>query len=1179
MSVHFTPEQESVIKARDCDILVSAAAGSGKTAVLSERIISLVTDKEKPIDIDHILVVTFTRAAAAEMSERVGKNLSALIDLYMEKDPEAPILSRLREQYDLLQNASICTIDSFAKRVITEHYEEADIDPSFRIADINELKILERKILADILEEKYSEGSEEFIKFTEYYSSGKSDSNIEKIIIGLYEFSTAFSDSDKWLVTKKEEYLSGESFKKCVNELISLLHKYAEGAVSIADNAVTVCDSPDGPAAYRDVLLSDIEMINKFIGANNFSEVKALLDNFAYDKLPAIRKKKDEDVSEITEQKKKLVKDLREEYKKGLDDILTLFGSDIEAQRSDFDLTKPYVAVAFDLALLLSERFKEAKQKKNILDFSDIEHLALKVLRDEAGNPTDAARDYADFYAEVMTDEYQDSNLLQEEILTAITDAKEGMPYYFCVGDVKQSIYSFRQARPDLFMEKYRTFTEEGRKRKIILSKNFRSRKEVTDSVNSVFTDIMHESLGSIEYDRDACLYPYKVFPDTDGDYKTEIIISSNDDLPEDTDEEKVNIANRLSGIDLEAYSIAEEIKKLHAAGKKYSDIAILLRKMSGIGEKIKKDLLSFGIPAVSETTSGYFEAWEDLLVLDMLKTIDNPRDDIPLTAVLLSPVGKFTVDELAELRTKGNSEDLIVDLLYNSDTKKAKDFVNDLDRWRKLSCLLSVHELLRRLVYETNFIDYVSAMPGGKIREANVKRFIEMASQYESTGDYTVSGFVNYIDSLIEAEVDFGEADVNDALDAVKIMTIHKSKGLQFPVVFIAGLGNKINKRELQEQFIINDELGIGSKCFNLTTREKWDPLTKTLISKKMNESAIAEEMRVIYVAMTRAEEKLYISAAMDKTDNLAGLAVKNSNFLSLLKAVNDLDIILPSVLRDSEHFKVSIKNKIDIINSVIRNMSENEASADDLSFLSGNLPLTSDEEKEYEKLIADINYIYPYEDAVNEKIKYTVSELKKLHLSEAEAGEKAAPEDTTLDEGNHYIPDFARTVNDVVGANRGTLYHSVLRHIDFTIDHTEPELEHEFGGLKEAGKLTDEEYNALNASDFMKLFDSDLAKRMANAAKENRLFRETPFVYKSDRVKSGTVLIQGVCDAWFIEKNKIILIDYKTDKVYKDNVLRDRYANQIDYYAEALSKAVHLPVAEKYLYSFTMGKAIKCD
>lgn len=1179
MSVSWTEEQKKVIDARNSDLLVSAAAGSGKTAVLIERIIGLILDENDPVDLDELLVVTFTRAAAAEMSTRIADRLSKMLSEETAVHPDSALAERLSEQYALLPHAQISTIDSFAKRVVMEHFEEGDIDPGVRIADENELAIIKNDVMAELLLDKYEEGSSSFLDFTEYFASGRDDSKIEDIIGTLVRFSEGFPDPKRWLRERKEEYAKGLCELPSVNILSELVRKILESCASAAERAYELSMKPFGPNHYASVLLDESETFKRMSDINDIDRLYSELSEYKFRALPRA-KKKDENGNpvEIDSELQDKVKGIREGYKKNINDVLLkkFIVAPIGDSNDEFKITIPPVIEALTLAEEFRERYKKAKEKKDLVDFSDLEHLALNILRNPDGSITDAAKSYRKQYRAVMTDEYQDSNILQESILTAVAGSDEGNHDMFMVGDVKQSIYKFRQARSELFIEKYRKYKEDGQERRIDLHKNFRSREEVIDSVNAVFRDIMHESFGGIEYDKNAELVCGRSDIKDDGrDHRTEFIFSDKDLVSDD--EEMAREISLLDNPDYEARLIAARIRKLHDEEKwKYSDIVVLFRSMKGWAEVVKRVLLAEGIPAVSETTAGYFNAWEVQTALDILAVIDNPRQDIPLSAVMLSPVGNFTVDELAELRVNGGRKKDLWELLYSSDNEKAIKFCEKLNEMRKLSLFLPVHELIRRIFADTNFIDHVAAMPGGAVRKGNLALLAEKARAFETAGLHGLVHFNRYIKKIRDEGIDFGEADPSEALDAVRIMSIHKSKGLQFPVVFVSGLGKKINRQDSKDAVIMHPDYGIGVDCFKRDTREKWPSLPKLVIAEKMNSDAAAEEERLLYVAMTRAEDKLILTAT-GKGDTKKFTAFKERQYdaFALSHAESVLDMIFPTLLRDKEHFNMIEVKPETIIEEEKHYLSQRgDITMDDTEGEASDPSLA-------EKIEQEINFIYPYEDSVGKKYKFTVSEIKKLHLLEEEAGVIFAPSESE-DESDVYVPDFAKEEAGPEGADRGTLIHNIMRHIDLKRSYTEKDLAQLFDALVEKGKLTKDERSALNTGEFLSFLDTDIAREMAAADREGFLFREQPFVMTKDDEGNDPILVQGIIDAWYENEDGIIILDYKTDRVRRadgENILRERYSVQLDLYAEAVKKATGKTPIHKYIYSFTLGKVIECD
>ena len=831
MGVSWTTEQQQVIDLRNRNILVSAAAGSGKTAVLVERIVKIITDKNHPVDIDHLLIVTFTNAAAAEMRERIGNAIEKALD-------EQPEDEHLLRQLTLIHNAQITTIDSFCLYVVRNHFHEIDLEPNFRIGDEGELKLLREDVLGRVLEQNYEEPSEAFSDFVEGYASGRTDAALNEMILQLYEFSRSYPWPEKWLDSfvgayriENREELDRAEWLAPLTQNIRFVLKDCE---QLLKQALAVTQQDDGPDMYEKAVRSDLEKYESLSKLTSFCELSVALSDIKYDRLASSRgfegdPDKLELVKSLREQAKDVVKKLCKQY----------FFCSPEMMIEQLERTEPMLEEVVRLTKQFAEEFAAAKRRKNLVDFHDVEHFALQILVDEETEKAKkTAEEFRDTFEEIMIDEYQDSNEVQETLLRSISREERGENNIFMVGDVKQSIYRFRLARPELFMKKYDSYSlEESTTQRIDLHKNFRSREEVLTCTNDIFYKIMVRSLGNVEYDAEAALYPGASYP-VSADFTPEILLAdSNDELLEDTE-----LSDKKT---LEAKIVAEEIRHLmktqpvtnKATGElraaRYSDIVILLRSLSGWADSLVEVLNGNGIPAHTVSSTGYFSTVEVQTVLSMLRLLDNPRQDIPMAAVLRSPMAGLTDEELAVLRLEDGSvpfHEAVLELaegLYeedgqkeisdseadrkqgrNADEKtenhieitahrKLLKFYKKYKQLRQLVPDTPIHELIEIILRETGYGHYVAAMPAGNRRTANLNMLLEKAAAYEKTSYKGLFHFVRYIDELQKYDVDFGEADmVGENEDVVRIMSIHKSKGLEFPIVIVSGMGKNFNKQ-----------------------------------------------------------------------------------------------------------------------------------------------------------------------------------------------------------------------------------------------------------------------------------------------------------------------------------------------------------------------------------------------
>ena len=1260
MGVSWTTEQQQVIDLRNRNILVSAAAGSGKTAVLVERIVKIITDKNHPVDIDHLLIVTFTNAAAAEMRERIGNAIEKALD-------EQPGDEHLLRQLTLIHNAQITTIDSFCLYVVRNHFHEIDLEPNFRIGDEGELKLLREDVLGKVLEQNYEEPSEAFSDFVEGYASGRTDAALNEMILQLYEFSRSYPWPEKWLDSfvgiyriENREELDRAEWLAPLTQNIRFVLKDCE---QLLKQALAVTQQDDGPDMYEKAVRSDLEKYESLSKLTSFCELSVALSDIKYDRLASSRgfegdPDKLELVKSLREQAKDVVKKLCKQY----------FFCSPEMMIEQLERTEPMLEEVVRLTKQFADEFAAAKRRKNLVDFHDVEHFALQILVDEETEKAKkTAEEFRDTFEEIMIDEYQDSNEVQETLIRSISREERGENNIFMVGDVKQSIYRFRLARPELFMKKYDSYSlEESTTQRIDLHKNFRSREEVLTCTNDIFYKIMARSLGNVEYDAEAALYPGASYP-VSADFIPEILLAdSNDELLEDTE-----LSDKKT---LEAKIVAEEIRHLmktqpvtdKATGElraaRYSDIVILLRSLSGWADSLVEVLNGNGIPAHTVSSTGYFSTVEVQTVLSMLRLLDNPRQDIPMAAVLRSPMAGLTDEELAVLRLEDGSvpfHEAVLELaegLYeedgqkeisnseedqkqgrNADGKKEDDIETTAHRkllkfykkYRQLRQLVPdtpIHELIEIILRETGYGHYVAAMPAGSRRTANLNMLLEKAAAYEKTSYKGLFHFVRYIDELQKYDVDFGEADmVGENEDVVRIMSIHKSKGLEFPIVIVSGMGKNFNKQDTRSKMVLHPELGIGLDYMDGKKRIKSPTIAKKAIAKQIELENLGEELRVLYVALTRAKEKLILTGTLkdapEKLEffrqqaNLSKAADRPLSYLTREGASGYLDWILPAVLSYGDKYPVRIVEAAELVLDEVENqLEQNENLTERIGEIKAADPQLVGQLKQR------FSQRYPYQVDVLRKNKYSVSELKHRAMREKFEAEQEETVPAFLEEPvTPTIPLFIQREESVEqetanrGALRGTAVHRVMECYDFA---SEKSVQEQMEAMEKEEKITADMRALVKEQIVADFVSSETGRRMALAQCGGALYREKPFVMgfteeelenygfgvgsntdsceniyektdsdqekeeqKKVRHEEDLTLIQGIIDVFWIEKDGIVLLDYKTDRVQQAKELIDRYATQLKLYADALERvfaARKLKVKEILIYSFFLEQLI---
>ena len=1163
MGVSWTTEQQQVIDLRNRNILVSAAAGSGKTAVLVERIVKIITDKNHPVDIDHLLIVTFTNAAAAEMRERIGNAIEKALD-------EQPGDEHLLRQLTLIHNAQITTIDSFCLYVVRNHFHEIDLEPNFRIGDEGELKLLREDVLGKVLEQNYEEPSEAFSDFVEGYASGRTDAALNEMILQLYEFSRSYPWPEKWLDSfvgiyriENREELDRAEWLAPLTQNIRFVLKDCE---QLLKQALAVTQQDDGPDMYEKAVRSDLEKYESLSKLTSFCELSEALSDIKYDRLASSRgfegdPDKLELVKSLREQAKDVVKKLCKQY----------FFCSPEMMIEQLERTEPMLEEVVRLTKQFADEFAAAKRRKNLVDFHDVEHFALQILVDEETEKVKkTAEEFRDTFEEIMIDEYQDSNEVQETLLRSISREERGENNIFMVGDVKQSIYRFRLARPELFMKKYDSYSlEESTTQRIDLHKNFRSREEVLTCTNDIFYKIMVRSLGNVEYDAEAALYPGASYP-VSADFTPEILLAdSNDELLEDTE-----FSDKKT---LEAKIVAEEIRHLmktqpatdKATGElraaRYSDIVILLRSLSGWADSLVEVLNENGIPAHTVSSTGYFSTVEVQTVLSMLRLLDNPRQDIPMAAVLRSPMAGLTDEELAVLRLEDGSvpfHEAVLELaegLYeedgqkeisdseadrkqgrNADGKKEDDIETTAHRkllkfykkYRQLRQLVPdtpIHELIEIILRETGYGHYVAAMPAGSRRTANLNMLLEKAAAYEKTSYKGLFHFVRYIDELQKYDVDFGEADmVGENEDVVRIMSIHKSKGLEFPIVIVSGMGKNFNKQDTRSKMVLHPELGIGLDYMDGKKRIKSPTIAKKAIAKQIDLENLGEELRVLYVALTRAKEKLILTGTLkdapEKLEffrqqaNLSKAADRPLSYLTREGASGYLDWILPAVLSYGDKYPVRIVEAAELVLDEVENQLEQN---EDLTERIGEIKAA--DPQLVGQLKQRFSQRYPYQVDVLRKNKYSVSELKHRAMREKFEAEQEETIPAFLEEPvTPTIPLFIQRQGSVEqeaqnkaqdagqeaeskaeqkiesntanrGALRGTAVHRVMECYDFA---SEKSVHEQMEAMEKEEKITADMRALVKEQIVADFVSSETGRRMALAQCGGALYREKPFV-----------------------------------------------------------------------------------
>lgn len=1246
----WTREQQNAIDIREKSILVSAAAGSGKTAVLVERIINRVLDKENPVDIDEFLVVTFTKAAAAQMRDKISDRLWS----ELEKTPDNEHLMR---QTILINRADITTIDSFCLRIVKEYFSVLDIDADFNIGDRGETELLKADVLADLFEEKYNCENEAeraaFCRLVNIFGGDRNDNGLKELILKIHTLASSYPMPEKWLEEAKNalEIKDSETLENTLwmKALFEYAKKVIGEALFMAREAEILTNAACGPYKNAEVSKSDIELIEGLADAKCYEDLSRAVKKIPWQRMKSC--KGDGFDEALVNRYAKIRGDYKQLIKK-----LDICKNPCEEILIQLNGMGEYLIPLIEITEGFSLRYMEEKKQKHIMEFADVEHMAYRLVcggfkknKDGHGReteyviPTEIGREIGARYKEIYIDEYQDSNYLQEYILTAVSGISRGENNLFMVGDVKQSIYKFRMARPDLFIGKYNTFSTydvEGDvgEVKLELKNNFRSRAVVLDAVNYFFYQLMGADMGGIDYTADVALVPSRQFEDA-GDLNisrsTELMLAcvtdeertdDNDEVQEESKQEleAVMIANRIDGLvnsDKPLYVYDEKISEYRKV--RYGDIVILLRSVSGYGSIIYNTLTAQGIPAYIDDPQGYFEATEIRVIMSLLAVVDNSRQDIPLSAALLSPIAGLNENELALIcayaeKNLGGKNILYDKCLYYAENvsdgvaDKLNTFFEMVDRLKEEKTTLSISQLILKVYNITGYYYFATAMPAGKRRRSNLDMLVDKARRFENGAYKGLFNFLRYVDKLKVNEVDFGEAGKqSEDEDVVRIMTMHRSKGLEYPVVFVSGLGRQFNTNDVRRNVQLHSDYYISSKLIDMKKRYRKNSVMREAVILLARQESFAEEQRILYVAMTRAKEKLIITGYIkDYEDYVEGLDIGYEKMLLPYSIRNSgkgfLNWILASMKRYDYYLEQGlteavIETKLVSPDMLLeRKIKEETDKGISMEEFEENAMLYGKNEA-YKKFKESFDYVYPYEPLTKIKSKMPISEIKKMKAFDGEnydvtypvkeyqedicRQEESRQEECKQDEytRNECIAELKK---DLTGAERGTIIHKFMELLDFSVLGTGDyinDIQNSMKKLVETKIFTEEEKNAVNEAKINRMLKSDLGQRMIAAAKCGKLKKEQQFsigipvkeIYKNVD-SDDIVIVQGIIDAFFYEDDGIVLMDYKTDRADEAELI-GRYHAQLTYYALTLNRLTGCKVKEKLIYSFHHDKVIE--
>jgi len=1269
---NWTDDQWKAIVTSGSNVLVSAAAGSGKTAVLVERIIRKISDNT---DVDRLLVATFTKAAAAEMKERIR--------LALEKELVKNAHSEhLRRQLALMNRASITTLHSFCLDVIRRFYPLIGLDPGFRIANETESELLRLDVLDALFEQRYEGVNDDngaFLMLADSYGGERGDEPLYRLVQSLYDFAQSHPWPEFWLEQTASAFEMDSMDELRASAWVQHLKKdielALEGGAGMLEQALELTRQPAGPAPYAAAFDEDLAMIRELASVVQHKPWDEWAEHFqalSFGKLKAMRgdeydKSLQEAAKELRDSVKKLVTDLADE----------LFGRSAEQFLEELKQLAPLMKALAQLVIDFGRRYEEAKRSKGLLDFGDLEHYCLRILRDPSSTPEQlipsaAAREYQEQFDEILLDEYQDTNMVQEAIVSCIERTDRGNR--FMVGDVKQSIYRFRLAEPGLFLEKYKTYAaescndehiEQKSGLRIDLARNFRSRREVVDGVNDVFHSIMRENIAEMDYDERAELVCGASYPEAEPKNSCDvewIVLNKAEEVVEDedgsadvlslTDDEQGGAVfdsaegqetaspSELKTAQLEARLIAEQLKGLMDSGfsvydaKKglsrpllWRDVVILLRATQQWAPIIIEELQSFGIPAYAELSSGYFDAVEVETMLSLLRIIDNPYQDIPLAASLRSPLFGLNAEQLAAIRIgskQSNYYDAVLhaagDLTQDEELRSRLSlFLECLDRWRAEARQGSLAELLWSIYRETGYYDFVGGLPGGVQRQANLRALHDRARQYEATSFRGLFRFLRFIERMRDSGGDLGTARaLGEQENVVRIMSIHKSKGLEFPVVFVAGLGKAFNQQDIRSSFLKHKQMGFGPRFVDAELRISYPTLPFLAIRRAMRMEMLAEEMRILYVALTRPKEKMFLIGTVADMDK------KRKRWLSVM----DKEGKIP------DYHVASARSFIDWLGPLAaEQLQEEEGTSEDGTgvrwrariapaavYISEAAAASESDDYDSQTAVAErlqaiaslallehvepdeelrerLEWQYPYQQAAVMTAKTSVTEMKRLHSVQMEDAYSIEGLELTRHEGQSVVnqthtqsfrlrrPSFMEQYA-MTASEKGSVNHLLMQHMPLGMEMDAELLMKTLDDMLARKLLKAEHLEAIDHQAVIAFFESELGKRLTAA---QWVKREVPFscmlpahkVYPDSggAIADEPIMIQGVIDCLFEDERGLVLVDYKTDRIWQQNWKQqaERHRFQLELYAEAIGSVLGRKVSECYVFFFDGGQTVK--
>lgn len=1191
----WTQDQQAAIESRQANLLVSAAAGSGKTAVLVERIIQLIVEDE--IDIDRLLIVTFTNAAAGEMRERIMNALTKRVADGAENE------AFLRRQIGLIHRANIMTVHAFCIDVVRHYFYEVDLDPSFRIGDTSELSLMLESALEDVMESAYDAEDEGFFKLVESYGTNRSDEALKELLMKLYFFIQSQPEPLKWLSEQAGHYHEAQDIDKSgwMMGLLDIVKHDLEMAEDVIREGVHICEMPDGPEAYKETFAEDLQLVRVLKVAVNegFDALFEALSEMKFVRLKSIKKADKEAINPELMDEAKAIRDVLK--KKVVDPIKTMILRKDKSRHAEEMLTlEPMMVSLYKIVESFHITYMEAKREKNLLDFNDLEHFTISILKND-----EIAAAYRNQFKFIFLDEYQDSNIVQETIIGRIKREDN----LFLVGDVKQSIYRFRLADPTLFLDKYRTYekVEGALSRRIDLAMNFRSRPAVLEGINYLFERLMSEEFGEMAYDADAKLYPGLKFEAVEGKPLELLVIDSGaDESLEDQD------LLEMKKVELEAHAVAKRVQSLVGTtiydpklGRKrqarLKDVVILLRATRSWSQVFGDVFAEYGLPLYSDVGGGYFDALEIEIFMALLKLIDNSHQDLPLITVLRSPIGGFSVDELIQVRLLDQSKSFFEVFQFMSEqdlglSLKADAFLNKLSSWVEDERIWPLDEFIWKVMIESGFYHYVGAMPGGTGRQANLRLLIDKAGQFERLGSGGLFEFIGFFEKLKTSSGDMGTAStIGESEDVVRLMSIHKSKGLEFPIVVLAGAGKNFNLRDTYDKVLMHKTYGVGLRYTDPEKRYYSESLPQMIMKRQLKSESLAEEMRILYVALTRAVDKLIITGSTGRLESDLRRWMRGPSVYNMSSGKSYMDWIATILSRHPDGQALRDLSELPVFGDAddggapwhVQVLRKDE-------LLQVGLKMTTDEQRESDdedtdseglKASEELNpadKITVWEEAINERLNWTYPHVSKLNMPfKLSVSDMKRASQSGLDGANVHIPalvpkpKFMEGKRKKNGAEIGTLHHFVMQHLSLDSDLSSEGIRTQVKEMALKNLIEAEDVDLIRTDRIAKFFVTELGKRMLDA---KEVHREVPFILNKS-IEDSDVMIQGIIDCYFEEDDGLVILDYKTDYTGSKgtDTVAETYRVQVELYTEALYKLLNKPVKGAYIYFFDAGESIE--